>query len=56
MKFAVGVMLCSFGIFWAGEGLGVDWPGGDAILLAIVPALLAASLATVLSLRRAATR
>jgi uncharacterized membrane protein len=56
MKFAVGVMLCSFGIFWAGEGLGLDWPGGDASLLAIVPALAAASLATAASLRRTATR
>ena len=56
MKFAVGVMLCSFGIFWGGEGLGVHWPGGDAMLLALVSAVLAASLATVLSLRRAAVR
>lgn len=54
MKFAVGVMLCSFGIFWSAEGLGLRWPGGDAILIAIVPALLAASLVTVRSLRRAA--
>ena len=27
MKFAVGVMLTTFGMFWAGEGAGVDWPG-----------------------------
>jgi uncharacterized membrane protein len=56
MKFAVGVMLCSFGIFWGAEGAGLSWPGGDAILLAIIPVLLAASLATVASLRRTATR
>ena len=38
MKFAVGVMLSSFGIFWAAEGArACSWPGGDAILLAIVP-------------------
>jgi uncharacterized membrane protein len=36
MKFAVGVMLSSFGIFWGAEGLGVSWPGGEAILVAIV--------------------
>jgi uncharacterized membrane protein len=54
MKFAVGVMLCSFGVFWGAEGGGVSWPGGDASLLAIVPAVLAASLATVASLRRTA--
>jgi uncharacterized membrane protein len=56
MKFTVGLMLCSFGIFWAGEGLGVSWPGGDAVLLLILPALLGASLLAVASLRRTATR
>ena len=29
LKFAVGVMLSAFGIFWVGEGLGVPWPGED---------------------------
>jgi uncharacterized membrane protein len=56
MKFAVGVMLCSFGLFWSAEGAGLRWPGGDAILFAIVPTLLAASLATVMTLRRVAAR
>src|SRR5260221_2591293 len=28
LKFAVGVMLSAFGIFWTGKGLGVRWPGG----------------------------
>ncbi|HEY4895160.1 MAG TPA: hypothetical protein VII01_03645 [Solirubrobacteraceae bacterium] len=51
MKFAVGVMLCSYGIFWAGEGAGLSWPGGDAMILAIAPAVLAAALAAVASLR-----
>src|SRR6185369_5312571 len=32
LKFAVGVMLTSFGTFWAGEGVGIDWPGTDAAL------------------------
>ena len=27
MKTGVGLMLVSFGTFWAGEGLGVRWPG-----------------------------
>jgi len=38
MKFAVGVMLTSFGMFWGAEGAGASWPGGDAALLALVPA------------------
>jgi uncharacterized membrane protein len=45
MKFSVGVMLTSFGIFWGAEGAGASWPGGDAALLAIVPAVLVFSLA-----------
>jgi hypothetical protein len=34
----------------------VHWPGGDAILLAIVPSTLLAALAAVASLRRAPVR
>jgi uncharacterized membrane protein len=44
MKFSVGVMLTSFGIFWGAEGAGAEWPGGDAALLAVVPAVLIFSL------------
>jgi uncharacterized membrane protein len=44
MKFAVGVMLSSFGMFWGAEGAGARWPGGDAALLAIVPGVLIAGL------------
>lgn len=36
LKFIVGVMLTSFGVFWAGEGVGVTWPGADAALLALI--------------------
>jgi Ca2+/H+ antiporter, TMEM165/GDT1 family len=40
IKFAVGLMLSTFGTFWSVEGLGwfspsdasLDWPGGDAAL------------------------
>jgi len=56
MKFTVGVMLCSFGLFWAAEGAGASWPGGDASLLAIIPALLGGSLLAVVGLRRGAAR
>jgi uncharacterized membrane protein len=51
IKFAVGVMLTSFGAFWALEGAGLSWPGGDAALLAIVPVVALASLAIVARLR-----
>jgi len=36
LKFAVGVMLTSFGTFWGSEGAGVSWPGGDAALLVAI--------------------
>jgi uncharacterized membrane protein len=52
MKFAVGVMLTSFGIFWGAEGAGAHWPGTDAALLGLVPGTLAVSLAMVAALRR----
>ena len=47
LKFVVGVMLTSFGIFWSAEGAGASWPGADAALLALIPgvALLAFALA-----------
>ena len=44
MKFAVGVMLTTFGTFWAAEGAGADWPGGDAALLGLLAFYAAASL------------
>jgi uncharacterized membrane protein len=53
MKFAVGVLLSSFGLFWCAEGLGVSWPGGDAALLAILAVVLIAANAIVWALRRA---
>jgi len=43
LKFVVGLMLTTFGIFWTGEGLGADWPGADLSLLAIFVVLAAAS-------------
>jgi uncharacterized membrane protein len=52
MKFAVGIMLTSFGTFWSAEGAGAAWPGGDGALLVIIPSLTAASLAMVALLRR----
>ncbi len=52
LKFVVGVMLTSFGIFWGGEGAHAHWPGSDAALLVIVPVVLLFALGTVVALRR----
>jgi uncharacterized membrane protein len=35
MKFGVGAMLSSFGVFWFGEGIGTKWPG-DALSIPII--------------------
>jgi len=43
LKWGVGVMLSSFGVFFVAEGLGVDWPGGDAAILYLIAALAAVS-------------
>ena len=53
LKFVVGVMLSSFGVFWTGEGLGVDWPGGDLILFGLVVLFMAAGTILATLTRRA---
>ncbi|MBN9623433.1 MAG: hypothetical protein J0H06_10850 [Actinobacteria bacterium] len=51
MKFAVGVLLTSFGIFWGAEGAGASWPGGEASLGPLVAVVLLAALAMVVDVR-----
>jgi uncharacterized membrane protein len=52
LKFAVGIMLTSFGTFWAAEGAGAHWPGSDAALVGVIAFVVAASAALVTLLRR----
>jgi len=51
MKFAVGVMLTSFGTFWGAEGAGVRWPGNDAALLVLIPVVAVVAAASIAWLR-----
>jgi Ca2+/H+ antiporter, TMEM165/GDT1 family len=44
LKLAVGVMLSSFGVFWTGEGLGIEWPGADLMLAGFAVAFLGTAL------------
>lgn len=61
IKFAVGVLLTTFGTFWVTEGLGyfaegrksLAWPGGDWALLALLALWVVVSRLAVLALRRA---
>jgi uncharacterized membrane protein len=60
IKYGVGVLLSTFGTFWAIEGLGVfspegeslEWPAGDLALLGVLLAWVVVSRGLVLVLRR----
>ena len=52
MKFAVGVMLTTFGIFWSTEGAGARWPGNDASLPGVLAFVILLSFGAVTLLKR----
>lgn len=54
LKFAVGILLSAFGVFWVGEGLRLGWPGEDLSLLGLAAGFLAVSALLVQIARRAA--
>jgi Ca2+/H+ antiporter, TMEM165/GDT1 family len=56
LKFVVGILLSAFGSFWAGEGLGVAWPGDDWSILALVVGFAVVALLSVIGGRGLATR
>lgn len=47
LKFGVGLMLVSFGTFWAGEGVGIAWPGSDLSIVLLLAGYLVTSLLAV---------
>lgn len=52
LKMSVGIMLTSYGTYWAGEGLHVHFPGGDVWLLILVGIYVVTTWSLVLTLRR----
>ncbi|HEY1635674.1 MAG TPA: hypothetical protein VGF64_13010 [Acidimicrobiales bacterium] len=56
LKMVVGIMLVSFGTFWTGEGMGVDWPGTDLSILGLIALYGAVTFGLIASLRRARVR
>jgi uncharacterized membrane protein len=52
LQLAVGILLTSFGTFWAVEGIGVDWPAGDASILVLVAVYLLTAITFIVFERR----
>ncbi|MGZ5176796.1 MAG: hypothetical protein ACXWIS_22095, partial [Burkholderiales bacterium] len=44
LKYVVGVMMTAFGLFWFGEGIGIEWPYADAALLGLMGVLFVGSM------------
>ena len=47
LKLAVGALVSAFGIFWFGEGAGIEWALGEPTILALVAVLLGTAAAGV---------
>jgi uncharacterized membrane protein len=52
LKFAVGLLLSSFGTFWAAEGAGAAWPRQDVSILGLLAAYIVISYGLVRVLQR----
>src|SRR5262249_35028499 len=47
LKFAVGILISAFGVFWVSEGLGFEIPGEDLSIIAFALVLLASAMMAV---------
>jgi uncharacterized membrane protein len=52
LKFVVGAMLTTFGLFWSIEGLGIEWPLSDAAIPLILLYILAVGVVLILAFAR----
>jgi uncharacterized membrane protein len=52
LKYAVGLLLTTFGTFWGAEGAGAKWPASDASILVLLAILWVVSLGVVYLLKR----
>jgi len=56
LKFAVGVLLSSFGVFWVGEGMKFHWPGEDRSLFILAAGFLGVAVIAVAVIKSVAPR
>ncbi len=56
LKLVVGILLTAFGTFWAGEGMGLAWPGADWSVLVLLAGYAAVALIIAWYCRRAGRR
>jgi uncharacterized membrane protein len=56
LQLVVGILLTTFGSFWASEGLGVSWPGGDMAILGLLAVYLLTAVINIAVERRGARR
>ena len=54
LQLVVGILLTTFGSFWALEGLGVEWPAGDGAILGLLAVYLLTALTYITLERRRA--
>ncbi|HVC14009.1 MAG TPA: hypothetical protein VND62_04025 [Acidimicrobiales bacterium] len=52
LKFAVGLLLTTFGTFWGAEGAGAHWPGSDGAILVLLAVVTLLALGLVWYLRQ----
>ncbi|HEY2916260.1 MAG TPA: hypothetical protein VGI98_03495 [Candidatus Limnocylindrales bacterium] len=52
LKYAVGIMLITFGTFWAGEGIGIEWFASDLTIVVLLVAYAVIGLAAIWFARR----
>ena len=52
LKFIVGILLTSFGMFWSAEGAGVTWPGGERAVPVLIALMASTSFLCAHALRR----
>jgi uncharacterized membrane protein len=52
LKFIVGIMLTTFGTFWAGESFGITWPFSDLFLLMLAALYLVVSVLLITAIKQ----